>query len=59
MQSIDQFRKKIIEGEWQGKQAFDRSGLNDLFSGISTEDNLECIRKREYNYVCVNCSKYA
>lgn len=39
MQSIDQLESKTIGGEWLVKQAFNRFGLNDLFSGIGMSEN--------------------
>ena len=37
--SIDQLESKTIGGEWLIKQAFDKFGLSDLFSGIGMSEN--------------------
>lgn len=37
--SIDQLESKTIGGEWLVKQAFDKFGLSDLFSGIGMSEN--------------------
>lgn len=39
MQSIDQLESKTIGGEWLVKQAFNKFGLNDLFTSIGMSDN--------------------
>lgn len=37
--SIDQLESKTIGGEWLVKQAFNKFGLSDLFSGIGMSEN--------------------